>query len=313
VVVIALGGNAIAREGRADPASQAAAVRGACAEIAALVEAGHRVVITHGNGPQVGNLLLKNDLARHVVPPVPLDWCVAQTQATLGYLIVCALESALGLLGIDAVVATVVTRVLVSDEDPAWGLPSKPVGQFYSASHARERVSAGGEEWREFGSRGWRRVVASPQPVEILDLRGVEQLIAAGSIVVAAGGGGIPMVRRDGDLVGVQAVIDKDLTGALLATALDADTLVIATDVRGAASDFGLPSQEWLDTVSLERLRGLLGDEHFAAGSMGPKVEAALRFVEDGGRRAVITSLDNVRAGLAGSAGTIVESARVAR
>ena len=211
-VVVALGGNAIAGERGADPLSQQQAVEGACVQIAALVEHGHEVVITHGNGPQVGNLLLKNDLARHVVPPVPLDWCVAQTQATLGFLIVTALEAKLP----DRFVSTVVTRVLVAADDPAWERPTKPIGRYVSAEHAAERIAAG-EAWEERGEKGWRRVVPSPQPLEILDRATIEALIGDGAIVVAAGGGGIPMVREHGTLRGVEAVLDKDLTAALLA------------------------------------------------------------------------------------------------
>ena len=305
-VVIALGGNAIAADGRADPASQQQAVEGAAGQIASLVALGHDVVITHGNGPQVGNLLLKNELAREVVPPVPLDWCVAQTQATLGLLIVTALEAALGRLGIERVVSAVVTRVLVSDQDPAWNRPSKPIGQFRPEAKAREQI-ARGEAWQPFDGRGWRRIVPSPEPLEILDYRAIDRLIDGGAIVVAAGGGGIPMVRRDGRLYGVEAVLDKDLTGALLARVVGADCLLIATDVRAAATGFGTTEERWLGPISPTRLRGLLRDGQFGIGSMAPKVEAALRFVEQGGRRAVITSLGRLGAGLDGTAGTVVD------
>ena len=174
-------------------------MEGACAQIAELVEHGHEVVITHGNGPQVGNLLLKNDLARHVVPPVPLDWCVAQTQATLGFLIVTALEARLP----GRFVGAVVTRVLVDAGDPAWRTPTKPIGRYVSEAEAAERIAAG-EAWEERGEKGWRRMVPSPQPLEILDRATIVALIAEGAIVVAAGGGGIPMVREDGVLRGVE-------------------------------------------------------------------------------------------------------------
>src|SRR5918992_1587082 len=239
-VVVALGGNAIAGERGADPASQQEAVEGACAQIAELVEHGHDVVITHGNGPQVGNLLLKNDLARDVVPPVPLDWCVAQTQATLGFLIVTALERR-----VPRPVATVVTRVLVDAGDPAWQRPTKPIGRYVSRDEAEQRIAVG-EAWEERGEKGWRRMVPSPRPLEILDRAAIEALIAAGAIVVAAGGGGIPMVREDGRLRGVEAVLDKDLTAALLARTVDADRLLIATDVEAAAIGYGTDGQEWL-------------------------------------------------------------------
>jgi carbamate kinase len=304
-VVIALGGNAIAGERDADPESQRLAVEGAAEQIADVVAHGRDVVLTHGNGPQVGNLLLKNDLARDVVPPVPLDWCVAQTQATLGFLIVTALEAALRRRGVERLVSTVITRVLVAAGDPAWERPTKPIGRYVSADEARERIAAG-EAWEERGERGWRRVVASPEPLEILDRGTVDALIAEGAIVVAGGGGGIPMVREDGRLRGVEAVLDKDLTGALLASTVGADCFLIATDVEAAAVGFGTPAQEWLGALSVERLRELLDAGEFGSGSMEPKVRAALAFVEGGGRLAVITALERLREGIEGSAGTRV-------
>jgi carbamate kinase len=312
-VVVALGGNAIAGERGADPESQRVAVEGACEQIAELVEHGHEVVITHGNGPQVGNLLLKNDLAREIVPPVPLDWCVAQTQATLGFLIVTALEAALRRRGLERLVSTVVTRVLVAAGDPAFASPSKPIGRYVGAGEARERIAAG-EAWQQRGARGWRRVVASPRPLEILDRGTIEALISVGAIVVACGGGGIPMVREDGDLRGVEAVLDKDLTGALLARTVSASCLMIATDVEAAAVAFGTERQEWLGAVGADRLRELLAGGEFAGGSMAPKVEAAIAFADAGGR-SVITSLERLREGVEGAVGTRVpgEAATSAR
>ncbi len=304
-MVVALGGNAIAGERGADPESQRIAVEGACEQIAELVEHGYEVVITHGNGPQVGNLLLKNDLARQVVPPVPLDWCVAQTQATLGFLIVTALEAALRRRGLERLVSTVVTRVLVAADDPAFASPSKPIGRYVDAAEARERIAAG-EAWQERGSRGWRRVVASPRPLEILDRGTIEALIGDGAIVVACGGGGIPMVRDDDrGLRGVEAVLDKDLTGALLSSTVGASSFVIATDVEAAAIGFGTERQEWLGAVGADRLRELLARGEFAGGSMAPKVEAAIAFADAGGR-SVITSLERLREGVEGAVGTRV-------
>jgi len=303
---VALGGNAIAGERGADPASQQRAVEGAAEQIAELVAHGRDVVLTHGNGPQVGNLLLKNDLARDVVPPVPLDWCVAQTQATLGLLIVTALEAALRRRGIERLVATVITRVLVAADDPAWERPTKPIGRYVSAGEAKERIAAG-EAWGERGERGWRRLVASPEPLEILDRAAVAALMAEGAIVVAGGGGGIPMVREGDRLRGVEAVLDKDLTGALLARTVGADCLLVATDVEAAAAGFGTERQEWLGAVAPGRLRELLDAGEFGSGSMGPKVRAALSFAEGGGR-AVITSLERLREGVEGTAGTQVSA-----
>ena len=301
---MALGGNAIAGERGADPESQQVAVEEACEQIAELVVHGHEVVITHGNGPQVGNLLLKNDLARHVVPPVPLDWCVAQTQATLGFLIVTALEAALRRRGHERLIGTVITRVLVDPDDPAWTRPTKPIGRFVSEQEAAERIAAG-EAWQDQGARGWRRVVASPEPREILDRGTIAALMAEDAIVVAAGGGGIPMVRENGRLRGVEAVLDKDLTGALLARTVGADCFLIATDVEAAAVGFGTDRQEWLGAVAPDRLRELHAAGEFGGGSMEPKVRAALAFA-DTGRRAVITSLHRLRDGIEGSAGTRV-------
>jgi carbamate kinase len=304
-LVVALGGNAIAGERGADPESQRIAVEGACEQIAELVAHGHDVVITHGNGPQVGNLLLKNDLARHVVPPVPLDWCVAQTQATLGFLIVTALEEALRRRGIERLISTVITRVLVDPADPAFAAPTKPIGRYVSAEDATERIAAG-EAWEDRGERGWRRVVASPEPLEIVDSATIAALMAEEAIVVAAGGGGIPVFRDDeGHLRGIEAVLDKDLTGALLARTVDADCFLIATDVEAAAVGFGTDAQEWLHDVDADRLRALLDRGEFGGGSMGPKVQAALAFADTGGR-AVITSLERLREGVEGDAGTRV-------
>jgi carbamate kinase len=304
-VVVALGGNAIAGKGAADPLSQQTAVEGACEQIAELVEHGHDVVITHGNGPQVGNLLLKNDLARDVVPPVPLDWCVAQTQATLGFLIVTALEEALRRRGIERLISTVITRVLVNPEDPGFAAPTKPIGRYVSAEDAAERIAAG-EVWEDRGERGWRRVVASPDPLKIIDSGTIAALMAEEAIVIAAGGGGIPVFRdAEGHLRGIEAVLDKDLTGALLARTVAADCFLIATDVEAAAVGFGTDAQEWLHDVDAQRLRELLARGEFGGGSMGPKVRAALAFA-DGGGRAVITSLERLREGVEGDAGTRV-------
>jgi carbamate kinase len=303
-LVVALGGNAIAGERGADPESQRLAVEGSCEQIAELIEHGHDVVITHGNGPQVGNLLLKNDLARHVVPPVPLDWCVAQTQATLGFLIVTALEEALRRRGLERLIGTVITRVLVDAGDPAFAAPTKPIGRYVSAGDAAERMAAG-EAWEDRGERGWRRVVASPEPLEILDRGTIEALMAEDAIVVAAGGGGIPVVREDGHLRGIEAVLDKDLTGALLAHTVGADCFLIATDVEAAAIGFGTDAQQWLGAVGAGRLRELLDRGEFGGGSMEPKVRAALAFADAGGR-SVITSLERLREGAEGEAGTRV-------
>ena len=307
-VLLALGGNAMTGpDGSATPAAQIEAVGVAMRAAAGLVSAGHELVVTHGNGPQVGNLLVKNEVAAHVVPPVPLDWCGAQTQGTLGFTILNALDAAL--TGVDAVrpVAAVVTRTLVDRDDPGFTHPSKPIGRYLPHEQAQPLIDHG-QVWEDRGEKGWRRVVASPEPVEVVDVGAVRTLLEAGQVVVAAGGGGIPVVREpDGRLRGVEAVIDKDLTAALLATTLGADVLVIATDVDHAALDWGTPQQRDLGRVALSDLTSYAADGQFASGSMGPKVQAATRFVRGGGRRSVITSLTHITDAVEGNYGTVVE------
>ncbi len=306
-VLLALGGNAMTNaDGRARPEDQIAAAQVAMAAVAGLLEHDHEVVITHGNGPQVGNLLVKNELAAGVVPPVPLDWCGAQTQATLGFVLMDALDSELAVRGIDRRSAAVVTRTLVDADDDGFTTPTKPIGRHLSEAEAEVLISHG-ERWEDRGEKGWRRVVASPEPLEIIDAPAVLALIGAGFVVIANGGGGIPHVRRpDGSLAGVEAVIDKDLGAALLAQTTEADVLVIATDVPNAVIRYGEPDAQPLGRVSVAEMRAHAEDGEFASGSMGPKVDAVCRFVEATGRVGVITSLDQITAAVAGDAGTVV-------
>src|SRR5512139_1991912 len=306
-IVIALGGNAMTGpDGSATPDSQKQAVELAMERVADLAAAGARIVLTHGNGPQVGNLLVKNQLAAHVVPPVPLDWCGAQTQGTIGVLIMNALNRALSARGIGTPVATVLTRTLVDAADPAFARPVKPIGRYLTEADA-QRGTAAGEHWQAFGARGWRRVVASPEPLDILDAAAVDALLAAGFIVVAAGGGGVPVVRgADGALHGVEAVIDKDLAAQSLARHVGAGRLVIATDVDHVMTGFGGPHQRPITGTTPAVLRRLAAGGEFAGGSMGPKVEAAVRFVEGGGLHAAISSLERISDAAHGRAGTIV-------
>jgi carbamate kinase len=305
-VLLALGGNAMtAADGGARPEDQIAAAKVAMRSVAELVASDIDVVVTHGNGPQVGNLLVKNEIAASVVPPVPLDWCGAQTQATLGFVLMNALDEALRRRGVQRRSATVVTRTLVDAGDPGFTNPTKPIGRYLPADEATVLVEHG-ETWEDRGERGWRRVVASPEPREIVDAAAVHALVEAGFVVVANGGGGIPVVRRDGSLRGVEAVIDKDLGAALLAQTVDADVLVVATDVPNAVLRYGTPDAEPLGRVDVRRMRALAAEGHFASGSMGPKVEAACRFVEQGGSRAVITDLANILDAVAGETGTVV-------
>jgi carbamate kinase len=306
-VLLALGGNAMTNaDGRARPEDQIAAAQVAMEAVAELLSEDVEVVVTHGNGPQVGNLLVKNELAAAVVPPVPLDWCGAQTQATLGFVLMDALDAALMRRGVLRRTATVVTRALVDSDDPGFTKPTKPIGRFLPADEARVLIDHG-ETWEDRGEKGWRRVVASPEPLEIVDAPAVQALVEGGFVVVANGGGGIPVVRDgDGDLRGVEAVIDKDLGAALLARTVEADVLVIATDVPHAVLHYGTPQASDIGSVSVDQLRSYAAEGHFASGSMGPKVEAVCRFVERGGTRAIITDLAHLRTAVHGDGGTVV-------
>ncbi len=310
-VLLALGGNAMTNaDGRARVEDQVAAAQIAMEAVAGLIAAGVDVVITHGNGPQVGNLLVKNELAAAVVPPVPLDWCGAQTQATLGFVLMNALDAALLKRGIDKRTAAVVTRARVSADDEGFREPTKPIGRFLPAAEAAVLIEHG-ETWQDRGEKGWRRVVASPEPLEIVDAPTVVALVEAGFVVISNGGGGIPVVREaDGSLRGVEAVIDKDLGASLLAGTVDADVLVIGTDVPNAVLRYGQPDAESVGTVSVQEMRDLAAEGHFASGSMGPKVDAVCRFVEQGGSRAVITNLESIVAAVTAPegqrAGTVV-------
>jgi len=300
-ILVALGGNAMTSpDGLARPEDQVAAVQRAARRIAE-VAAGAQIVVTHGNGPQVGNLLVKNELSAAVVPPVPLDWCGAQTQGTIGFILLNALAQHLR-----QPVAALVSRTLVDPDDPGFANPTKPIGRYLPEHEARVMIEHG-QVWQDRGERGWRRVVASPEPLEVLDAPAVTALLDAGFVVVAGGGGGIPVVRDpDGTLRGVEAVIDKDLNAALLGRAIGADVLAIASDVDAAMVDWGTPRARPLGAVDVTQLRRYAAEGHFADGSMGPKIEAACRFVERGGERAVICSLDRIAEAVAGRAGTVV-------
>ncbi len=305
-VLVALGGNAMtAPDGSASADDQRKAIAESCRPLAELVEAGHELVITHGNGPQVGNILRKNELAAHELPPVSLDWCGAQTQGTLGFTIVNQLEKELSRRGITRSIVALITRTRVDPEDPAFADPVKPIGQYRDEEYARA-MGEHGQHWKDFGAKGWRRVVPSPVPQEVLETATIISLVDQGSLVVAAGGGGIPVIR-DGDGVrGVDAVIDKDLTAARLGHSVGAEVLIIATDVEHAVIGYGTRDEQPIDAIGAEAMRALVDEGHFASGSMGPKVAAVLQFVADGGTRGVITSLHRLAEGVAGDAGTIV-------
>jgi carbamate kinase len=305
-ILIALGGNALtSADGSSGPAEQMAAIADAAEHIADVAAGGHEVVLTHGNGPQVGNLLLMNELAASAVAPMPLDWCDAMTQATIGFQLANALERSLAIRQLPLHVCAVVSRTLVDADDPGFTHPTKPIGRYLPADEAALLVEHG-EIWQDRGERGWRRVVASPEPRRMIDFHAVKTLVDNGFVVVAAGGGGIPVVREPQGVRGVPAVIDKDLTAALFGHQVEADVLVIATDVDAAVLGFGTPEAEPIGRVSVSQMRGYAAQGQFGSGSMGPKVEAACRFVESGGQRSVIGPLHRIAEAAEGTAGTVV-------
>ncbi len=304
-IVVALGGNAILQAGQKGTAEeQLANVRLAAEQIAQLVIAGYQVVLTHGNGPQVGNILLQNAAASPAVPAMPLDICGAESQGFIGYMLQQSLTNTLWERGMSKPVVTVVTQVVVDANDPAFSKPAKPIGPFYPKEEA-EKLMAEGLAMQEDRARGgWRRIVPSPQPLRIWEREAIISLIDSGAIVIASGGGGIPVVETPTGLRGVEAVIDKDLAGQRLANDVGADLLLILTDVEAVAVNWGQPNQRWLSAVRLDEARAYQAEGHFLAGSMGPKVAAACNFIEAGGEMAIITSLQTATEALAGKTGT---------
>jgi len=306
-IVIALGGNAILQPGQAGTAAeQAANIRTTCLQIAGMIAAGHQVVVTHGNGPQVGNLLIQQEEASAVVPPMPMDVCGAQSQGMLGYWMQNQLDNLLRERGIVRPVVTVVTQVLVDREDPGFKNPTKPVGPFYTPARAERNMQEKGWVMKEDAGRGWRRVVASPNPIAIWEKDAIRALINAGATVICSGGGGVPVYLDGGKLVGCEAVIDKDLAGQRLAADVDADLFCILTDVPKVCLNYKQPNQVMLDRVTVGEMRTYIKEGHFKPGSMGPKVEAILRFVEATGRWGVISSLEYATAAVEGKAGTVI-------
>jgi carbamate kinase len=309
-VVVAIGGNASyppTIKGLAE--EQIALMTEAAEHFVRIVEANHRLVLTHGNGPVVGNILFRMARTASELPPMPMDICVAHSQGGMGYMLQQTLANALHRHGADTQVTSIITRVEVAADDPGFANPTKPVGRFFSQEDA-ERL-AREQDWRfiEDSGRGYRRVVPSPAPLRILDLRTIEALLAARIIPIAVGGGGIPVVRGDdGAYHGVSAVIDKDLSSALLAEDLGAEALVMLTGVDRVALDFGRPTQRPIDRMSAEEAERHLADGQFPPGSMGPKIAAALRYLAHGGRKVIITSLDRAYDALEGRAGTRIEA-----
>ena len=308
-LVIALGGNALQEAGvPATAEAQLSMVRKTAGYIADIIKNGFEVVIAHGNGPQVGRIVLQNESSSNITPSMPFDVCGAMSQGMIGYHIQQAMGKVLGEKGINKPVATVVTQVVVDKNDPAFKNPTKPIGPFYSREEALKLKDEKGYDVREDAGRGWRRVVASPVPVEIVELDAVKILVENGVLVVTVGGGGIPVVRNEkGDLEGTAAVIDKDLASERLAEDIDADVLVILTAVEKVYINFGRPDQRALDTITAARVEKYMEEGHFAAGSMLPKVKAAVQFVKSKpGRKAIISSLEKAVDALEGKTGTII-------
>ena len=308
-LVIALGGNALQEAGKpATAQAQLEVVEKTSEYIADIVERGYEVIVAHGNGPQVGRIVIQNEIASASTPAMPFDVCGAMSQGMIGYHIQQGLSKVLRHRGINKNVVTVVTQVVVDKDDPKFKAPSKPIGPFYTEEEAKAIAAEKGYTMKEDAGRGWRRVVASPLPVEIVELDAVKTLNDAGFVVVTVGGGGIPVVRNEaGDLEGVAAVIDKDLASEKLARDMDADALVILTAVEKVSINFKKPDQKDLDRMSAAEAKQYIKEGHFAPGSMLPKIEAALNFVESKpGRIAIITSLDKAADAIEGRAGTTI-------
>lgn len=306
VAVVAIGGNSLIKDERHPSLEgEIEALRETSVHLAAMVEGGWDIVLTHGNGPQVGFNLLRTELAAHAAPPLTLDVLGAQTQGSIGYLIQQALGNEMRRRGIRKRVATVVTQTLVDADDPAFQRPTKPVGRFYTQPEAQALQAE--RSWRmvEDAGRGWRRVVPSPMPVEIVERLTIKGLVYQSIVVIAAGGGGIPVVRRpDGNLQGVEAVIDKDLASSLLAQSVGADLFLVSTAVERVAVNFGRPEQRDLAGMTVEEAKRHLSQGQFPPGSMGPKILAAVQFVEVTGGEALITSPEHIQRALAGETGT---------
>jgi len=306
-IVVALGGNAIIEEGTEGTIEQQFAnTRKSLAAIVGMISEGHKVVLTHGNGPQAGVHLIRNEAASSQVPPSPLGVIVADTQGSMGYMIAQCLSNALLKEGVRKDVVTIVTQVEVDPEDPSMLNPTKYVGPFYKAEQV-EKLRERGWLIKEDPGRGYRRVVPSPMPLDVIEKGVIKDLIDDGKIVIAVGGGGVPVKReKDGTLSGVDAVIDKDRASALLANLIDADELVILTGVDRVAINFRKPDQKYFDRMTVAECRQYLAEGQFPKGSMGPKIEAACDFVSRGGAKVIITTMENATLAVDGKAGTVI-------
>jgi carbamate kinase len=307
-IMVALGGNAILKHTEEGTAmDQLRNVRATSKVLVELVRKGYQLAITHGNGPQVGDILLKNDIAKSSLPPMPLDICSSESQGMIGYMLQQSMYSELHLAGLDSTIATIVTQTVVDSDDPAFVHPTKPIGPFYTALEASKLRNEKGWTIVDDSGRGFRRVVPSPQPIRFVEEAAIKTLFENGVMIIASGGGGVPVIiKEDGTISGVEGVIDKDRASVILANTLSADILLILTDVMNAYVDYNRPNQSPIYDISIEEAKKLADDGQFAEGSMAPKVESAIRFVEEGGKSAIITSMDNVFQALAGQGGTVI-------
>ncbi|HAL17988.1 MAG TPA: carbamate kinase [Anaerolineaceae bacterium] len=306
VVVVAVGGNSLIKDAKHQTVpDQYQAGAESMHHIADMISAGYDVVVTHGNGPQVGFILRRSEIARNELHEVPLDYCGADTQGAIGYMFVQALHNEFRTRKMDKKAVAVVTQTVVDRSDKAFQNPTKPIGSFMDEKMAKEKQAKEGWNVVEDAGRGWRRVVASPIPSEIVEAEAIRKLIDDGFVVIGVGGGGIPVIRKEnGDLVGVEAVIDKDFGSSVLATLINADMFIISTAVEKVAINFNKPDQKWLDRLTVAEAKKYIEEGHFAKGSMLPKVQAILRFLESGGKAAIITNPENLSRALRGETGT---------
>jgi carbamate kinase len=306
LAVVAVGGNALIRgRGKESLPDQYAAACETMAQVVSIIQTGWDVIITHGNGPQVGFILRRSELTEHELFTIPLDHCGANTQGSIGYMLQMALINEFRRLGMKNHAATVVTETLVAQNDPAFSEPTKPIGSFMDVRAAKIRHDIDGWTVVEDAGRGWRRVVPSPAPIRIVQQDVILALVKAGYTVIGVGGGGIPVVENEkGELIGVEAVIDKDLASALLAYKVKADLLLISTDVEKVALNFRKPNERWLNRLTVSEARQYLADGQFGKGSMEPKIEAALDYLEHGGKRVIIASTMSMLKAISGETGT---------
>ncbi|HEX3577517.1 MAG TPA: carbamate kinase [Thermoanaerobaculia bacterium] len=308
LAVVAFGGNALLRpEDRGTQEEQIARAKQAARWLAEIVRHGYKLIVVHGNGPQVGNILVQAEEASTKIPPQSLDVCVAQTEGSMGFLLQQAIRNRLESIGLAAEVATILTEVEVDPVDPAFKRPTKPIGPYFTRYRAEALERDLGWTMREEAGRGWRHVVPSPKPLRILNIETIVHMLDGAAVVIAAGGGGIPVVRgRDGQWRGVEAVIDKDFSSSLLAAELRAEMYVVLTGVAKVAIDFETPTQRTLDRITVSEAQRYLAEGQFPAGSMGPKIEAAIQFVNRSGGQVLITDVEHLRDALAGGEGTLI-------